>query len=138
VLSNDNIAIIVPNSQLITESVTNWSHGGDTRVRFKIPVGVGYGSDPRQVERLLLDVAGANPHVLEDPAPRALFRALGENTLDFELRVWTADLYDRPSSIQSDLYFAIWDALKAARIEVPFPQRDLRVVEPIRVELADR
>ena len=138
VRTNDNIVIIVPNSQLITESVTNWSHGGDTRVRFRIPVGVSYASDPRVVERVLLGVARANPHVLREPEPRVMFRALGESSLDFELRVWTADLYDRPGSIQSELYYALWDALKAARIEIPFPQRDVHLRGPARVEGGER
>jgi small-conductance mechanosensitive channel len=134
VRSNDNISVIVPNSQLITEAVTNWGLGGDKRVRFKIAVGVGYGSEPREVERILLDVARSNPHVLRDPPPKVAFRAIGESSIDFELRVWTAELYDHPASIQSELYFAIWDAFKGARIEIPFPQRDLHLREPIRVE----
>jgi len=133
IVTNDNIAMVVPNSKFIEERVINWNLGGDRRVRFKVPVGVGYGSEPRQVERLLLEVASKNPDVLADPEPTVLFMGFGESSLDFELRVWTDTVYERPSAFKSPLYFAIWDILKANGIEIPFPQRDLHVKEPIRI-----
>jgi len=134
ILTNDNITIIVPNSEFITGRVTNWSIN-DPKVRFRIPVGVGYGSDPRIVEKLLLEVAAANSHVLKDPAPSVRFVEFGDNSLNFELRAWSIDMVSRPGALRSELNFAIWDAFKKHGIEIPFPQRDLHVKEPIRVEV---
>jgi len=135
IVTNDNIAMIVPNSKFIAGQVITWSLGGDRRVRFKLPVGVSYGSEPRQVERLLLEVARANPEVLSSPPPAVVFKGFGDSSLDFELRVWTETVYERPSVFKSPLYFAIWDIFKEHGIEIPFPQRDLHVKEPIRVEM---
>ncbi len=134
IVTNANIALIIPNSEFISSRVVNWSLGGDRRVRFKIPVGVSYDSDPRVVERILLEVAAANEDVLKTYKPDVMFTGFGESSIDFELRIWTETQSERPGVIESDLYFAIWDALKAADIEIPFPQRDLHVKGPIRME----
>ena len=134
IVTNDNITIIVPNSEFITGRVTNWSIG-DPKVRFRIPVGVGYGSDPRVVEKLLLEVAAANPHVLRDPAPSVRFVEFGDNALNFELRVWSLEMVSRPGALRSELNFAIWETFKQHGIEIPFPQRDLHVKERLRVEV---
>jgi small-conductance mechanosensitive channel len=133
VLTNDNIVVIVPNSEFVSGRVVNWTHI-DPRVRFRIPVGVGYGSDPHVVEKLLLEVAGANPNILKDPAPAVVFKEFGASSLNFELRVWSVDAH-RSGSLESQLNFAIWDKFKEHGIEVPFPQRDLHLKEPIRVEV---
>lgn len=133
IITNDNIAMIVPNSKFVEESVINWSHGNDRRVRFRLPVGVGYGSDPRQVERLLLEVAGRGKDVLSDPPPVVVFLGFGESSLDFELRVWTDTLFERPKVFMSSLYFDIWEILKKHGIEIPFPQRDVHIKEAVRV-----
>lgn len=129
VLTNDNILMIVPNSEFISSRVINWTHG-DPRVRFKIPVGVSYGSDPRTVERILLEVAGANENVLIDPAPAVVFIQFGDSSLDFELRAWTSTMSERPGAFKSQLYFAIFDAFKKHGIEIPFPQRDVHIKTP--------
>ncbi len=138
VLTNDNINIIVPNSEFVSGRFINWTAGGDRRVRFKIPVGVGYKSDVRLVEKLLLDVAAGNAHVLKDPAPQVAFLEFGESSLNFELRVWTVTMSEIPGTLRSALNFAIWDKFKQHGIELPFPQRDLHVKEPVKVELAGK
>jgi small-conductance mechanosensitive channel len=89
VLTNDNILIIVPNSEFVSGRVINWTHV-DPRVRFRIEMGVGYGSDPHVVEKLLLEVADGNPNVLKSPSPTVVFKAFGESALNFELRVWSS------------------------------------------------
>ncbi|HWQ03331.1 MAG TPA: mechanosensitive ion channel domain-containing protein [Candidatus Nitrosotenuis sp.] len=126
VLTNDNIAIIVPNSKFITEEVINWSHN-DARIRFRIPLSVAYGSDARQVERLLLEVAAENKDVLADPAPGVRLVEFGDNGLHFELRAWTTALLHRRGLLVSALNFAIYDKLRAHGIEIPFPQRDIHI-----------
>ncbi len=125
-LTNDNIAIIVPNSRFITEEVINWSYS-DPKVRFRIPVSVGYDSDVRLVERLLLEVARLNPDVLDDPEPAIRFLEFGDSGLHFELRAWTTTLVQRKGKLVSDLNFAILDAFRGHGITIPYPQRDVHL-----------
>jgi small-conductance mechanosensitive channel len=126
VLTNDNIAIIVPNSKFITENVVNLRYKDDT-VRFSVPVGVAYGSDVRLVEKLLLQAAQESPDVLDNPKPAAQFMAFGDSALQFELRVWSTTLVHSSDNLVSALNFAIHDLFKAHGIEIPFPQRDLHI-----------
>jgi small-conductance mechanosensitive channel len=117
--------VIVPNSNLISDRVVNWTFS-DRRRRMDIKVGVAYGTDPDRVLALLEGVARAHPDVLTDPAPQVLFTGFGESSLDFELRAWTA-LFDSYVVTQSQLGVALARALSEAGIEVPFPQRDLHL-----------
>ncbi len=126
VLTNDNIAIIVPNSKFITENIVNLKYKDDI-VRFKVPVGVAYGSDIRLVEKLLLQAAQENTDVLDNPKPVAQFMAFGDSALQFELRVWSTTLLHSSDNLVSALNFAIHDLFKAHGIEIPFPQRDLHI-----------
>ena len=126
VRTNDNIAIIVPNSKFITDNVTNWKYTGP-RVRFRLPVGVAYGSDVRKVEKLLLEVAKEDAEVMTDPPPQVRFRGFGESSLDFELLVWNTSLVHRKGKLKSDLNFAIYQKLTENGIEIPCPQRDLHI-----------
>jgi len=117
--------IIVPNAQLITEQVTNWTLSDQLR-RLDLPVGVNYGSVPKKVIELLETVARAHPKVLQDPAPRGLFMSYGDSSINFELRAWT----EQTNSVQvhSDLTVAIYDAIYAAGMSFPFPQREVRML----------
>lgn len=126
VVSNDNIAIIVPNTEFVSSTVINWSYT-DRDVRFNIPVGVSYSSDPVVVKRLLLEVAADHPGVLERPPPDVLFQEFGDSSLNFVLRVWTQDYTTRPGILRSELNFAISKKFKEHGIEIPFPQRDLHI-----------
>ncbi len=125
ILTNDNISIIVPNSQLINEAVINWSHG-DPRIRVHVPVGVAYGSDVELVTDTLLEVARAQPDVLEKPEPEVRFLEFGDSSLNFELLVWS----DEPPNhhrLRSKLNYAIDAAFREKGVEIPFPQRDLHL-----------
>jgi small-conductance mechanosensitive channel len=124
--TNDNIAMIVPNTKFIDSPVTNWTYG-DPRVRFRIPVGVAYGSDVNKVREALIAAGQSNPHVLHDPAPSVFLTQFGENAIDFELVVWSSEMSHRPSRFKSDLNFAIEEKFREAGIEIPFPQRDLHI-----------
>lgn len=126
VVTNDNIAIIVPNSDFITHSVVNWSHG-DPKVRFRIPVSVAYGTDLEKLRRLLLEVAREHPKALAVPESRVYFISLGESAMNFELGVWTSDLTWNPRRFRSDLLFAIEKKLRDNDVVIPFPQRDVRL-----------
>lgn len=126
VLTNDNINIIVPNSKFITENVVNWKYN-DAKVRFRIPVGVAYGSDARFVERLLLEVAQAEPDVLAEPAPVVRFLSFGDSALELELRVWSTNAVNRKGKLISALNFAIYDTFREHGVVIPFPQRDVHI-----------
>ena len=124
--TNDNISMIVPNTKFIDSPVTNWTYG-DPRVRFRIPVGVAYGSDIAKVREALLAAGGENPNTLKDPAPSVFLKKFGDNSIDFELVVWSSEMSARPSRYRSDLNFAIDHKFREAGIELPFPQRDLHI-----------
>ncbi|MGB3052849.1 MAG: mechanosensitive ion channel domain-containing protein [Polyangiales bacterium] len=120
----DGAEVIVPNGDLISGRVINWTLAARQQ-RVTIPLGVAYGTDPNQVLGILRKVAEANEKVFKNPAPLALFRGFGESSLDFELRIFMdpSDVLDVPSEV----HVAISEALKEAGIEIPFPQRDLHL-----------
>lgn len=130
VVSNDNISIIVPNARFITENVVNWSHN-DRTVRFRIPVTVAYGSDIAKVEQLLLEVAAANPDVLDNPPPGVRLMEFGDSGLGFELRVWSTTLIHRRGLLTSSLNLAIYRAFVEHNIEIPYPRRDVQILSPL-------
>ena len=121
----DNAEIVIPNAELITTSVTNWTLA-EKRVRVKIPVGVAYGTDISNVLKILLACADINPTVLTKPPPSALFLMFGDSSLNFELRVWISDIDDR-LRVLSELNQDIENEFQMAGIEIPFPQRDLHL-----------
>jgi small-conductance mechanosensitive channel len=118
--------IIVPNSQLITDKVTNWTLSDRLR-RVDLQVGVNYGADPKRVIELLERTALAHPDVLREPAPRALFTAYGDSSINFELRVWPRQFH-LAAQVKSDLATAVYDAVHAAGMSFPFPQREVRLL----------
>ena len=128
IITNDNITVIVPNSEFITSTVINWSHN-DRNVRFKVPVGVSYGSDPEKVRSLLLKVAEEEETVLKHPAPDVIFTEFADSSLNFNLRVWTEKHTTTPQVLTSKLYFQIFKIFKENNIQIPFPQRDLHIID---------
>jgi small-conductance mechanosensitive channel len=126
VATNDNIVVILPNSEFISKPVINWT-ANDRLVRFAVPVGVSYESNPDHVRKTLLTVATGNSDVLADPAPDVIFTGFGDSALQFELRVWTSSQVNIPNILKSDLYFEIFRAFQQEKIEIPFPQRDLHL-----------
>ena len=125
IVTNDNIAIIVPNSQFINQSVTNWSHG-DPTIRVHVPVGVAYGSDVELVTHVLEDVAAKADHVLKHPAPEVRFNEFGDSSLNFELLVWSDDPPGH-LKLRSRLNYAIDAEFRRQGIEIPFPQRVVHI-----------
>jgi len=127
VRDRDGVERLIPNENLITNEVINWSYS-DRNVRLKIPVSISYDNDPEQAMALLLEAAHANPRVLADPAPAARLLAFGDNGIELELRVWIQDPEAGLVIVRSDVNLAIWRAFKAAGISIPYPQRDLHIV----------
>lgn len=126
IITNDNISIIVPNSKFIDSEVINWSHN-EHRIRFNFPVGVSYKENPEKVKRILLEVANSNPGVLRSPESDVLFDSYGDNSINFNLRVWTTSYVNKPKVLRSELYYEIFRRFAEENIEIPFPQRDLHL-----------
>ncbi len=130
----DGRAIMVPNSELITAPVANWTHRSH-KGRVLITVGVAYESNPKQVEAILYDVANSNPLVLRAPAPTVYLANFGDSSLDFQLRVHIADIFN-VLTVSHQIRLAIFDAFQEQGISIPFPQQELRIkteVEGIQV-----
>ncbi|WP_305042916.1 mechanosensitive ion channel family protein, partial [Geoalkalibacter sp.] len=121
----DNSEVIVPNSQLIAEKVTNWTLT-TTRARVILPVGVAYGSNVDRVMEILQEAGEKHSLVLEEPAPSAIFIGFGDSSLDFELRCYIGDVSKR-LSVRSDLGRYVDRRFREENIEIPFPQRDLHL-----------
>ena len=117
--------VIVPNSLLVADKVTNWTPA-EQRRRLDIPVNVAYGTAPDEVLKVLGEVAHGHADVAAVPAPQALFLGFGDSALRFELRVWT-DRLDRHVAIRSELGIAVYAALREAGMTIPFPQQEIRV-----------
>jgi small-conductance mechanosensitive channel len=126
IVTNDNITMIVPNQKFIDSPVTNWTYG-DPRVRFRVPVGVAYGSDIDKVRATLIAAGAEHPQALKEPAPSVFLKQFGDNAIELELVVWSSEMSHRPSRFKSDLNFLIEKKFREAGIEIPFPQRDLHI-----------
>jgi potassium efflux system protein len=116
----------VPNAQLVTERVTNWT-ASDRRRRIDIPVGVDYGSAPEKVVEVLEEVARAHPEILQQARPQAVFMAFGDSSVNFELRAWTNHI-ERWTTIQTELAVRVYAAVRTAGMSFPFPQREVRLL----------
>jgi small-conductance mechanosensitive channel len=125
IITRDEVTIIVPNSSLVSAEVINHSRP-TTKLRVRIPVGVAYGSDTERAKQLLIDVARANPEVLEKPPPEVRLEDFGDSALAFALFVWIEHARN-DLRVGSALRFAIEKAFREANIEIPFPQRDVHV-----------
>ncbi|MBI1186982.1 MAG: mechanosensitive ion channel [Alphaproteobacteria bacterium] len=128
--NNDNIDILIPNSALIENTVVNWTFRNAVR-RIHIPFSVAYGADKSRVREAVLEAAHSVPFTLPDEGDRRAqvwMVGFGDSALEFELLVWPSlEACKRPAAMQAAYTWAIDDALRAAGIEVPFPQRDVRV-----------
>ncbi len=130
VRDRDGVSTLVPNQNLITNPVTNWSYS-DPRVRLKLPVRVSYRGDPELAMRLLLEAAAGHPRILHDPAPVARLMHFGDSGIELELRFWIPDPHEGVNNVRSDVNRAIWRLFSANGVTIPVAQRE------IRVEMAD-
>jgi small-conductance mechanosensitive channel len=137
VRDRDGVATLVPNQNLITNSVVNWSYS-DPRVRLKLPVRVSYRDDPELAMRLMLEATVGHPRVIQDPAPVARLMSFGDHGIELELRFWIPDPAAGVNNVRSDVNRAIWRLFKARGITIPVAQREVRLemVSPRVGELA--
>ncbi len=132
-LDLDNKEILIPNQELISQQVTNWTLANPV-TRLIIKVGIAYGSDTELAHKLMLETIKKNPHVLNNPEATVLFLGFGDSSLDFELRVFLRDFAQR-FMVSHELHMAIDATLRAANIEIAFPQRDLHIKNPEAIKM---
>ena len=117
--------VVVPNGMLLNEKLINWTLSDNDR-RIDVNIGVAYGTDPRRVLELLMEVTRATPGIATDPEPSVLFVGFGASSLDFSIRAWTNNFADWVKT-RSELNVRVNDALATAGIEIPYPQQDVHV-----------
>ena len=126
VVTRDGTEHLIPNEDLITQRVENWSHR-DNLLRLKLPIGVSYRADVRLAMRLCLEAASEVERVLDEPKSVCLLKGFGDSSVDLELRLWIDDPQNGVSNVKSQVLLLVWDKFHENRIEIPFPQRDLHV-----------
>jgi len=126
VVTNDGISVIIPNSELVSTRVTNWSFTGKN-VRFKVPVPVTYGISQDIIIKLLMEVADEDPNVEKNPSPSVRLKEFGNNALIFELVFWTSKLMHRQGMMKSRINLAVNKKFTENGIVIPLPQLDLHV-----------
>lgn len=126
VLTNDNISIIIPNADFISDNVINWNHTDDI-VRLRIPIGVSYNADPQKVVEVLEAAIKKVEGVLNDRESDVILDSFEDSSLKFFVRVWTQDFSKKPGKLKHNVNMAIWEALKKENIQIPFPQMDLHI-----------
>jgi len=126
VITRDGKEHLIPNEDLITNRVINWSFS-DRNVRVRVPIGISYNANPRKAIELCLDAANSTNRTLRNPPPKCLLTGFGDNSVDLELRFWIDDPSNGVGNVRSEVLLAIWDRLQEAGIEIPFPQRDINI-----------
>jgi small-conductance mechanosensitive channel len=126
VRDRDGVETLIPNENLITTEVINWSYS-DKQVRIKLPVQISYEDDPEAAMAILAQVAQGASRVLQNPPPAARLMGFGDSGIDLELRAWIRDPQQGVNNVRSELNMGIWKGFKAAGITIPYPQQDLHV-----------
>jgi small-conductance mechanosensitive channel len=129
VTTRDGKEFLIPNEDLITQRVTNWSYSNDL-IRLHVKVGISYQSDPHKAIELALEAAREIPRVLAEPPPVCLLMDFGDSSVDLELRFWISDPSNGTANVRSAVMLRIWDLYHANDIELPFPQRDITLRNP--------
>ncbi len=124
--TRDNIILVVPNSKFIDGNVINWSHI-QKRTRFYVQVGVAYGSDVKLVQKVLLESAASHKDISASPKPFVRFNDFGNSSLDFQIYFWTDKSFEVENT-KSDLRFEIDKQFRENKIQIPFPQRDVHII----------
>ncbi len=126
--TRDGREYLIPNEDLITTQVVNWSHSSDL-IRLDIHFGTSYASDPHHVRALAREAAASVKRVVSDPSPVCHITGFGDSSVDFILRFWIRDPASGLTNVRGDVFLALWDALKEHQIEIPFPRRDVTITE---------
>jgi len=131
VVTRDGKEYLIPNEDLITGQVVNWSHSNEF-VRLDIYFGTAYSDDPHVVRKLAIDAAGSVNRVLADKAPVCHIVGFGDSSVDYILRFWIKDPTGGLTNIRGNVYLALWDTFQENGISIPFPQREVKLLEGVR------
>jgi small-conductance mechanosensitive channel len=137
VRTRDGIEHLIPNEELITQRVENWSHS-DKLVRLRVPVGVAYHSDVRLAMRLCLEAIEETGRAAKHPPPTCPMRGFGDSSVDLEMRFWISDPEGGRANVISDVLLNVWDKFHAHGIDFPYPQRDLHLKSPTTLSVSIR
>ncbi|SEK68730.1 Mechanosensitive ion channel [Roseovarius nanhaiticus] len=127
VVTRDGKEYLIPNEDLITSQVVNWSHSNEF-VRLDIYFGTAYGDDPHKVRKIAINAAASVPRVLSMKAPVCHIVGFGDSSVDYILRFWIRDPTQGLTNIRGNVYLALWDAFRENDISIPFPQREVRML----------
>jgi small-conductance mechanosensitive channel len=128
VRDRDGVETLIPNENLITSEVTNWSYS-DRHVRIKVPVQISYEDDPEVAMQIMLDACKVNDRVLNEPGAQVRMMSFGDNGINLELRLWLADPEEGVGSVKSAINMAIWKGFKEKGVTIPYPQRDIHMLD---------
>jgi small-conductance mechanosensitive channel len=134
VISRDGREYLIPNEDLITSQVINWSYSSDL-VRLDLDFGVSYDANPHEVRELAKKVAASHRRVQAVPNPVCHITGFADSSINYKLRFWIRDPGQGTVNVRGDLFLALWDALKEAGMEIPYPHRDVAFRGPVQVEL---
>lgn len=135
VVTRDGTEFLIPNEDLITQQVVNWSFSNNA-VRLNMPIGISYSADVRLAIRLCLEAAAEVPRVIGEPRSACLLRGFGDNSVDLELRIWIEDPQNGTANVRSEVLLLVWDKFHEHNIEIPFPQRDLHLKQPAEITVS--
>ena len=129
VVTRDGTEYLIPNEDLITQQVENWSYSDDL-MRLHVGFGISYDADVHAAIRLAIEAAAGVERMLGKPKPVCLLTGLGDSAVELELRFWIADPRGGTANVRSDVLLRVWDLFHMAGIGFPFPQRDLNLHDP--------
>lgn len=128
VRDRDGVETLIPNENLVTSEVTNWSYS-DRKVRLRLPVQISYKNDPEQAIEIMVQACQVSDRVLDDPEPVVRLMAFGDNGIELELRLWVSDPESGIYSLKSQINLEIWRRFREAGITIPYPQRDVHMID---------
>ncbi len=129
VVTRDGKEYLIPNEDLVTGQVVNWSHSDDF-VRIELTFGTSYDDDPHRVSELAIEAAASVSRVMADRRPVCWINGFGDSSIDYVLRFWIADAQGGLANVRGKVFLALWDTFKANGIQIPFPQREVRILGP--------
>ncbi len=134
VVTRDGTEHLIPNEELITQRVENWSYSNNL-VRLRLPIGISYRSDVRKAIKLVTEAAQSVARVLPTPPPLCLLKEFGSSSVDLELRFWITDPYNGVSNVKSEVLLGVWDRFHEHGIEIPFTQQDLHLRSAVQLHV---
>jgi small-conductance mechanosensitive channel len=129
VLTRDGKEYLIPNEDLITQRVTNWSYS-NALIRLHVKLGISYQSNPHRAIELVLEATREVKRILKRPEPACLLVGFGDSSVDLELRFWIEDPVNGTTNVRSEVMLNVWDLFHENGIEIPFPQRELTLRNP--------